>query len=433
MKKSRLFLAIVLVLASSMLLFANGGKETGNVEQNGPTILRFYFPVGVAGPLANSMNEMCADFTKVHPQIIVEPIYSGGYVETMQRALTSSKAGNPPDIALLTSADVWTAVDEGIILPLQSLIDSEGGNVFLDNYFPGFLEDCMVAGKYYAIPFQKSTPIFYYNKDMLREAGLDPEKAPTNWDELKTMASKLVEKENGQTTRWGIEIPIDQWIFSIFILQNGGKINNAEGTETFFNTPEAIEATEYLLSLVKEGLMPAKRLFGDSSADFVAGKTAMMYNSTGSLTFVKNSASFDWGVAYLPERAKRLVATGGGQFVIMNGIPESRQEAAWEFVKWMTEPEQAARWSRISGYVAVNKKSFDVPEMAEYVKNFPFALVARDQLQYAVGEPPKTHSARQVAKLMSDTAEGILAGKIIPKDAMETLQTNAMKILAAYK
>jgi len=433
MKRSKRLLVVLMVFLMVAGLYAGGSseqpkKESGKTEGNGTTILRFYFPVGVAGPLANAMNEMCSDFNKANPNIIVEPIYSGGYVETMQRALTSSKAGNPPDIALLTSADVWTAVDEGIITPLKPFIDAEGGDAFLANFYPGFLDDCRVSGAYYALPFQKSTPIFYYNKDMFREAGLDPNHAPVNWTELKEMGKKLT-KEG----RWGLEIPIDQWIYSIYILQNGGKINDVKGTETYFNTPEAIGASEFLLSLVKEGIMPAKRLFGDSSADFVAGKTAMMYNSTGSLTFVKNSASFDWGVAFLPMQKKQLVATGGGQLVIMSNIPESRQKAAWTFAKWMTAPEQAARWSRISGYVAVNTKSFDVPEMAEYVKSFPYAIVARDQLKYSVGEPPKTHDARQIAKLMSDTIEGILSEKIEPKAAMEKLQAESDKILAVYK
>lgn len=410
-------------------LFALGSSET---EKSGSgsnqMVLRFYFPVGVAGPLANAMNEMCSDFTRLNPNIIVEPIYSGGYVETMQRALTSSKAGNPPDIALLTSADVWTAVDEDIIIPLKSFIDEEGGDAFLKNYFAGFLEDCRVSGKYYALPFQKSTPIFYYNKDMFREVGLDPEHAPENWDELKSMAKRLV-----KTGRYGVEIPVDQWPFSIFIMQNGGIINNEAGTETYLDSKEAIGAAEFMFSLVKEGLMPAKRLFGDSSADFVAGKTAMMYNSTGSLTFVKNSAKFDWGVAFLPANSKRVVATGGGQLVIMKNIPAVRQRAAWTFAKWMTAPEQAARWSRVSGYVAVNVKSFDVPEMAEYVKGFPYAITARNQLQYAVGEPPKTHAARQISKLMSDAIEGILAGRISAVDAMTQLQKDSTGILSAYK
>ena len=235
----------VLALAICMLLMpaavlAQGGREAASDQ----LVIRFYYPIGTAGDLANAMNELCAQYSAENPDVDVEPIYAGDYVQTMQRTLTSSKAGNPADIALLTSADVWTAVDEGIILPLQPFIDSEGEG-FLDRFFPGMLYDSMVAGEYYAIPFQKSTPIFYYNKDMFREAGLDPEKAPQTWEELAEYAAILTTDD-----RYGVEIPIDQWLLSIFILQNGGEINNIEGTETYLDTPEAIGAVEYLLEVV---------------------------------------------------------------------------------------------------------------------------------------------------------------------------------------
>ena len=425
MKRRKHFIrALLAVLLIPAVLFASGAGESK--EESGDIILRFYFPIGTAGDLTNIMNSLCEQYNAEHEGVIVEPIFAGDYVQTMQRTLTSSKAGNPPDLALLTSADVWTAVDEGIILPLQPFIDAEGEG-FLDRFFPGMLEDSKVAGEFYAIPFQKSTPIFYYNKDMFREAGLDPEVAPQNWEELEEYAAKLTTAD-----RYGLEVPIDQWLMSIFIMQNGGEINNIEGTETYLDSPEAIEAMEYLLSLVQKGYMPAKRLFGDSSSDFVAGKTAMMYNSTGSLAFVRDSASFDWGVAFLPMGKERIVATGGGQFVISNGTSPARQQAAWDFAKWMTEPEQTAKWSIGSGFIAVSPEAFELPEMVEYTNALPQAIVARDQLQYAVGEPPKTHDARQVSQAMASMFESILAGQISPADGMADLQAQSERILAKY-
>ena len=423
-RRKHFILALLAVLLIPAVLFASGAGESK--EESGDIILRFYFPIGTAGDLTNIMNSLCEQYNAENEGVIVEPIFAGDYVQTMQRTLTSSKAGNPPDLALLTSADVWTAVDEGIILPLQPFIDAEGEG-FLDRFFPGMLEDSKVAGEFYAIPFQKSTPIFYYNKDMFREAGLDPEVAPQNWEELEEYAAKLTTAD-----RYGLEVPIDQWLMSIFIMQNGGEINNIEGTETYLDSPEAIEAMEYLLSLVQKGYMPAKRLFGDSSSDFVAGKTAMMYNSTGSLAFVRDSASFDWGVAFLPMGKERIVATGGGQFVISNGTSPARQQAAWDFAKWMTEPEQTAKWSIGSGFIAVSPEAFELPEMVEYTNALPQAIVARDQLQYAVGEPPKTHDARQVSQAMASMFESILAGQISPADGMADLQAQSERILAKY-
>ncbi len=426
-KGKKIILTLLVMILVASVAFANGSSEAKtSADENGDVILRFYFPIGTAGDLTNIMNDLCAKYAETHPGVIVEPIFAGDYVQTMQRTLTSSKAGNPPDLALLTSADVWTAVDEGIIIPLQQFIDKEPEG-FLDRFFPGMLEDAKVAGEFYAVPFSKSTPIFYYNKDMFRDAGLDPEHSPETWEELEEYSRILTTEDH-----YGCEIPIDQWLMSIFILQNGGKINNLEGTETYLDTPEAIEAMEFVLSLVEKGYMPAKRLFGDSSSDFVAGKTAMMYNSTGSLAFVRDSASFDWGVGFLPAGKERVVATGGGQFVICAGTSERRQQAAWEFVKWMTEPEQTMVWSQGSGFIAVNPAAFDLPQMIEYTDNLPQAIVARDQLQYAVGEPPKTHDARQVSQAMATTFESILAKKITPEEGMKELQESCDRILAKY-
>lgn len=423
MRKTRIILFLAACLLAAASLSAQGGKEAGSDQLT----IRFYYPIGTAGDLANAMNALCAQYSEENPDVDVEPIYAGDYVQTMQRTLTSSKAGNPADIALLTSADVWTAVDEGIIIPLQPLIDAEGEG-FLDRFFPGMLYDAKVADEFYAIPFQKSTPIFYYNKDMFREAGLDPEKAPETWEELAEYAAILTTDD-----RYGLEIPIDQWLPSIFILQNGGEINNVEGTETYLDSPEAIEAIEYLLGLVEKGYMPAKRLFGDSSSDFVAGKTAMMYNSTGSLAFVRDSASFDWGVGFLPAGKERIVTTGGGQFVICSGLSDEHVQAAWDFIKWMTEPAQTAKWSMASGFIAVNPAAFGLPEMVEYTDALPQAIAARDQLQYAIGEPPKTHDAREVSQAMASMFESILAGNISPEEGMKELQASCSGILAEYR
>ena len=426
-KKERTILLVLLsiiLLASPVL--AAGQSEVSNESEK--MTLRFFFPIGTAGNLANIMTNLCNEYSEQNPEVSIEAIYAGDYVQTFQRTLTSSRAGNPPDVAVLTNADVWTAVDEGIATPLQTFIDSEGEG-FLDRFFPAMLDDCMVAGEYYAIPFQKSTHVLYYNKDMFREAGLDPEKGPETWEELVEYCQALTIPGE----RYGVEVPIDFYYMAVFILQNGGTINNTEGSETYLDTPAAIEAMQYLKSLVDAGYMPAKRLYGDSSSDFVAGKTAMMYNSSGSLAFVRDSCSFDWGVCYLPAGKERIAPTGGGQFVICQGISEERQKAAWDFIKWMTEPEQAAEWSIGSGFIAVNPKSFDLPVMVEYNNNLPQALVARDQMEYAMGEYPKTHNCRQIAQIMSTTFESIMAGISEPQAAMEELQKSCDSILNKYR
>ena len=222
--------------------------------------LRFFYPVGVAGPLARVIGEMAEEYNRITPGVRVEAIYSGGYADTIARALTAAKAKNPPELAVLTAADVWTARDADIIEPLDGFIQSAGGSEYLRRFYPAFLRDGEIKGRQYAIPFQKSTPIFYYNKAAFREAGLDPERPPQNWTELLEMAKKLTIVRGGEVVRWGLQIPIDQWLFSAYVMQNGGRINSEDGTRTFLNSPEAVAALQFMVDMaLKDRVMPPRR------------------------------------------------------------------------------------------------------------------------------------------------------------------------------
>lgn len=398
------------------------------------TTLRFFYPIGVAGPLARVIGEMADEYNRLTPGVRVEAIYSGGYADTIARALTAAKAKNPPELAVLTAADIWTSRDADIIEPLDRFIQDAGGNDYLRKFYPAFLRDGEIKGRQYAIPFQKSTPIFYYNKTAFREAGLDPDRPPQNWAEMLNMAKKLTIVRGGEVVRWGLQIPIDQWLFSAYVMQNGGRINSEDGTRTFLNSPEAVAALQFMVDMaLKDKVMPPRRFFGEASADFVAGKTAMMYNSTGGLPFVRSGATFDWDVAFLPMGKHRIVPTGGGQFVIFKGISRARQQAAWDFITWMTSAENAGKWSARSGYVTVRPDGLLTSDLKRLAVEFPAVLVAMKQLEYAHREPPYTHDGRRVSRIITDAVESALAGKASPRDALEAAQREAEAVLAPFR
>ncbi len=98
----------------------------------------------------------------------------------------------------------------------------------------------------------------------------------------------------------------------------------------------------------------------------------MMYHTTGNLTNVKNNASFDFGVAMLPANESFGSPTGGGNFYIFKGVSEERQQAAFDFIKWMTDDERVAQWSIDTGYVATRPSAYDTERMQEYAEEFPY-------------------------------------------------------------
>ena len=397
-------------------------------------LLRFYFPVGVAGSLAPKMDAKVKKFNDSHPNIQVEPIFAGNYPETFQKALTANAGGNPPDVALMADQDVWSLIDADAITPIDEYIQAAGGDAYMSDFYEAFVKDVTIDGHYWGLPFQKSTPVFYWNKDAFTEAGLDPEKPPETWTELLDYAQKLTVKDaSGNVTRYGVEIPIDAWILSAFAFQNGMDAVG-DSTEVYLDDPRMVEALQFIADLAnKYQAMPQKRLFGDSGADFVAGQTAMLYNSTGSLTFIKDSATFDFGVAFLPGNVRRAAGTGGGPLVMFKNIPDSHKDAVWTFMDWMSSTDETGNWMVDTGYVSVRKSAVESPGLAEYIAGFPASRVAIDQLEYAIPQPPRTREGRKIFEIITTAFEDAMFLRGEPADLLTAAQAQAEEVLAKYK
>ncbi|GIO84048.1 ABC transporter substrate-binding protein [Paenibacillus faecis] len=400
---------------------ANGGKKTE---------LTFYYPIAVGGPLTNTIEAMTADFEKEHPDIDVTPVYTGSYADTAVKTQAGVQAKQPPDVAVLQSTELFSLLDMNAIVPLDDFIAKEG-NDYLADFYPAFMANSQTDGHTYSLPFQRSTIVLYYNKEMFKEAGLDPEKGPANWEEMQDYAIKL--KKDG---RHGLEIPVTgfaYWMMQTFALQNGENLMTQDGKKVMFDTPENVEGLQYWVDLAaKHKAMPEGVTdWSTVPSDFLEGKTAMMYHTTGNLTNVKKNATFDFGVSFLPAKKQYGSPTGGGNFYIFKDISPEKQQAAWEFVKFMTEPERAAQWSIDTGYVAVRKSAYETERMKKYAGEFPAALVARDQLEYAAAEL-STHNNGKVMKILNDNVQAALTGTLSPAEALKKAQTEADQALASF-
>ncbi|MCU6711741.1 ABC transporter substrate-binding protein [Paenibacillus sp. J5C_2022] len=415
---------------------ANGKSQATESPANNKTSdekveLNFYYPVAVGGPITKVVESMTNAFMDENPNITVKPIYTGSYADTMIKTQAAVQGGSPPDVAVLLSTELFTLLDMNAIEPLDEMIAADGGDEYVNDFYPAFMENTITDDKIWGIPFQRSTIVLYYNKEMFKEAGLDPEKAPGTWDELAEYATKLT--KDGQ---WGLEIPstgFQYWMFQTLALQNGDNVMSQDGKKVFFDTPENVEALQYWADLAKVNkAMPEGAIeWGTVPSDFIEGKTAMMYHTTGNLTNVKNNAKFDFGVSMLPKNKQYGTPTGGGNFYIFKGIDKAKQEAAWKFVKFMTSSENIANWSIETGYVAPRKSAYETEAMKAYTAEFPSALVARDQLEYASAEL-STHNNGKVTKIFNDAIQSVLTGSADPAAALKKAQEEADKALEPF-
>src|SRR5438876_4047782 len=221
-----------------------------------PVEVSFFYPVAVSGPITKIVDAFAADFEKENPRIKLKPIYSGSYQESIAKALTAVKSGEPPVTSILLSTDMYTLIDEDSIVPFDELVKTPEDQAWLKSFYPAFMENSQTGGKTWGIPFQRSTIVLYYNKEAFKEAGLDPNRPPGNWKEMAEYGQKLTKRDaSGKVTQWGVQIPssgFPYWLFQALTTENDVILMNAAGTETYYDKPGVVEALQYWVDLTNK-------------------------------------------------------------------------------------------------------------------------------------------------------------------------------------
>ncbi|MFD1910819.1 ABC transporter substrate-binding protein [Halodurantibacterium flavum] len=426
---------MTLTLRSALL---SGAAFALSVSAAAAVELEFYFPVAVGGEAADTIEAMTRSYMDAHPDVTINAIYTGSYADTTTRAITAARGGNPPQLAILLSTDMFTMIDEEVIEAWDDHLSPEEMEEWVGGFFPAFMKNSQTEGKTWGIPFQRSTPVIYWNKDAFEAAGLDPETPPRTWDEMVEMGRALTVRDgSGNVTQWGVRFPssgFPSWLYTGLVAANGGILANEAGTEVYFDTPEAVEALEYLVSLSTEHEIMAPGIldWGATPRAFMDGESAIVWTTTGNLGNIRANAPFPFGVGMLPANTQPGAPTGGGNFYLFSGHGEEETRAAIDFVKWATEPDQAAKWSIATGYVAPRPDTWETEAMRTYAEEVPGAVVARDQLEYAVAEL-STFEGPRVTQILNDNIAAAIVGDKTPAQALADAQREADAILAAYR
>ena len=396
------------------------------------TKLTMYYPIAVGGPLTKVVDGMIEGFEKENPDIDVEAIYAGNYDDTRVRALSAINSGEAPQLSVLFSIDAYDLIEQDLIVPFDDVVTGEDGQKWLDSFYPALMKNGQIDGKTWGIPFQRSTIVMYYNKDMFKEAGLDPNAPPATWEALVENAKALT-----KDGRWGIMVPstgYPYWMFQCFAIQNGKELMNSEGTETYFTDPKVVEALEFWRGLATDAkVMPEGTVeWGTLRQAFLQGQTAMMWHTTGNLSAVKKDATFDFGVAMLPANVQPGSPTGGGNFYLFKGSDEAEQQAALKLVQYMTAPDRAAEWSIATGYVGVSPAAYETKALQDYTKSFPPALVARDQLEVAIPEF-STYETARVREALNNAIQATLTGSKSAEEALGEAQATSERLLKPFQ
>lgn len=310
------------------------------------------------------------------PDIKVNLVTAGANYEEIAQKFQTSQAAKTGLPGLVVLSDVWwfRYYSNGSIIPIDGLVKQL--DIKIDDFQKSLVDDYKYEDKQWALPYGRSTPLFYYNKDHFKAAGL-PDRAPATWQEFAEWAPKLKATSGAQYA----------YIYPALAGYAGWTLQNnlwgwggswSKDWDITCDSPQSVAALQWAQdSIYKDGWAGVSSK--EAADDFAAGITSSTISSTGSLLGVLKAAKFNVGVGFLPggpEAPSGVCPTGGAGLGIPSGISKEEQLAAATFLKFMTEPENTAAFSAATGYMPTRLSA----DMSAVLAATPQIKTAMDQL-----------------------------------------------------
>ncbi|WP_083208741.1 ABC transporter substrate-binding protein [Brevibacillus laterosporus] len=436
MKKWGLSILMCTVGLSGMLAGCTQQQAVGTTEQRTaasqeataatqPVEIDFWYAVG--GHNGEMVQKLVKEFNQTHKDIVVKPSYQGSYYENHTKVLSAVTAGNQPDVTMVEIASIGAFADARVLEDLGPYAAGEE-----KKYNPGLMGNSYWKEKLYAVPFNRSTPLLYLNRDLLKKEGLDPN-GPKTWEELRQFSQKLTKKEGGKTKRYGFSTPIDIWFYEALVFESGGQILSEDGKSLMIHTEAGKAPLEFWMSMLQEGIMKAPpgekyNAWDVAAQDFLNQQVGMIFTTTGELKGMREKAKFDVGTAFLPANKDFGVPAGGANLVILQKSSEKEKKAAWEFVKWITDTPQTSAWSAETGYMPVTSEAIQSDEMKKVYEQDPNFQVAVKQLEY--GKPrPMVPGYKELQEVIMTEIQRVILGQASIDEALSKAVEKGQKLL----
>ncbi|UNL85353.1 ABC transporter substrate-binding protein [Priestia koreensis] len=375
----------LLIIVSSLCLLllgacSNGSSDEAKAKQSsGKTQVIFWH--AMSGDLEKTLNQIVKKYNASQDKVEVKPVFQGTYEEALTKFNTVAGTKDAPTIMQTFEVGTKYMMNTHKIQPIQKFIDQDHYDTSvweknIANYYK-------VGDKQYSMPFNSSSPVLVYNKDAFKKAGLDPNKPPKTYSELKETARKLTQKDGKRTTQYGFSILNYGWFFEELLANQGGlyvnKGNGRDGnaTKATFAGEKGQRVFNLIHDMYKEGTFyNAGQNWDDMRAAFQSGKMSMFLDSSAGIRALVDNSPFEVGVADLPvpDGVKNQGVVMGGASLWMSkgeGISTKEQKAAWDFMKYLSTPKVQAKWHVESGYFATNPKAYNDPMVQKEWKKYP--------------------------------------------------------------
>ncbi len=387
-------------------------------------------------------------FNASHSDIHVTEQNKGStYNDALNAVIAASQQKQGPNVAQIFDLGTPLAIDSGFFTPVESLLTADQLKQIQGDVAGPILSYFTVNGKLNSLPWNNSNPLLYYNKDMYKAAGLDPEKPPTTWQELQEHCAKLMAANVAPNC---ISMQIYGWFFEQWMALQGAELaNNGNGrsgraTETNLTSDAAKNIMTFWKELAdkKYWVSTGKLEDGTGARQIFASKqAAIVIDSTGSLGGLRQNAKdsgFELGTGFMPANAKvdRVgVIIGGASLWVGAGHSEEENKATITFLMWLLAPEQMSAWHQGTGYLPITKGAQALLEGKNWFKENPGQKTAVDQLNAAKSTSATAGALMgpfpQIRTIVDQAIQAVTTGTSVD-DALKEAKSKADQALADY-
>ena len=405
----------------------------------------------MGGELGKTLEEIATKFNESQSEYKVVPVYKGSYPETLTAAIAAFRANQQPAIVQVFEVGTGTMMAaKGAVYPVYKLMKDEGESFEPKSFLGpvvGYYSD--TQGNILSLPFNSSTPILYYNKDVFKKAGLDPEVAPKTWKEVEEFSKKIVTSgaaKCGFTSAWITWVQTEN--LSAIHDQPFGTLENGFGglkTQFSFNGPVQQKHWANLKKWQDEGLFKyGGPVGGDNAATmFYAQECAMTMNSSaGRAGVINNSKDFKPVFAPLPyyddvTKEPKNSIIGGATLWVLNGKDKATYKGVAKFFSYLSKPEVQADWHQYTGYLPITNASYDLGKSQGYYDKNPGSDVAIKQIMRgtptANSKGVRFGNFTQVRTIVDEEFQALLAGKKDAKQALDSAVTRGNQLLREFE
>ncbi len=416
-------LVLVLLILSTTLAGAASKKEA-------EVTVRFW-SIFFWGAPQKAIHQLVDEFNEQHPTIYVDLL---DMPQMEQKVFTATAGGVPPDLALFDRFRIAAYAERNAFLDLTGR--AARSSIRQEDFFDTCWDECVYRDGLYGIPYNTDVRVLFWNKQIFREAGLDPERPPRTWEELREFSRKTTKrKPSGELEQVGF-VPLsgfalfgNTWLY-LYGWQMGGEYMNEDGTRTTLNDPKIVAALQWVTDFVNDygirDLMQFNTGFGIKELDpFLAGKMSMAGEEGFLLSRIRQyNPNLEFGVAPLPWPKDGVHATWSGGFALVIPSGADHPEAAMEVVRFLVSKEAQTTYGEISEQMPANKEA----AQSSYFLEDPYWKVFIHEMPYSRFRP-----VTPVGTVMWDelalALERAVNGALTPQAALDLAQKNAQREL----